>query len=339
MSAAQVRRWGNAGLIPYTPGHQGPERGRAYPPEAVANAVEAAGLIVKQGHSIEEAVLILFSRRHPVPEPAVRAAYRSILRKVSLAARAAADPLMDDLSPHARGARWARGFARTPRGRSWRARLVGAVAERDDKGRALTRLGRPDRPRTLHPAQGLRETMSALVMLLTGAQPSGDAQRRLLQAAGLENLSPEDLAEATPTIDKLAEITDGCPLDAIMTAIDWARSVGVIAGLVIETGNDLGISGAVADIETTSELELVLAAPAVVAQWQPTYEPPDDVRIGIAVATLSRAAGPALLPYLRPGQDLLRRLNGEQRSDIEQRLAQLASEYPEEVATLLELDG
>ncbi len=212
MTPSKVKRWRGAGIIgeperSYPGRAAGGGSGSIYGPEALERIV-IADPIVKATSTLNEAVLVLFWRGHPVEDRAVRAAYmkgfqdlfklittRTVRAVGSRSSRAVADFV---------GSRGRRTAHRNPRLREWRERLPGTMRER---GAALDRL-----------LQDL-----TLTLLDDEDGPKGPTPE-LVQASGMGEAMTERLGEIGPIVPSFP--------DEHVRAIFRAFAVPSLSGLI-----------------------------------------------------------------------------------------------------------
>ncbi len=334
VSARQIRRWANAGLISFTPGSPG--RGRGYSADAVEAVVEVANLIGRDRRTLDEATVILFFRGRPVPESIVRTSYGRLLTKAQTLAEHAVDPLLDEDDPQAAPARWTRAFSRTPLGRMWRKRLRGAPAEWESWGEPVTRPSDRHHVRTLRPARALRGVMTVMTELMLGEEPNLDAQRLLHRAMAVEDdLELGEIAANTASIEEMPKAIDEAPLASIRAALDWVQALPDVTRLLEQAGAG-EIVGAFSNLPE-DELHLALGAIQILAQWQPSFEPPEEIHKLTALGRLALAVNQDQLSYILLGPEGIAALDPVARSEIEAALQRLATDYPEEANTVAEM--
>jgi hypothetical protein len=203
VSATQLERWRQAGVL-QAPVWHGLGRGRGsvseYPPEAVEQAAELAGL-VRRGRPMETVALMMFGRGRWVREDMLRDAYRRELddltrmidrRAVSDDPLGIAEAIVDELERRftqrdKRMRRWRRQLHDT-----WHAEVANtAMQEARRNGRSTETKNDLARAHEQHesPENMFRSALIALMHIVqTGEPHAEDALAELLDAAGVTTM-------------------------------------------------------------------------------------------------------------------------------------------------------
>jgi hypothetical protein len=121
---------------------------------------------------------------------------------------------------------------------------------------------------TLAPAKGLLEALTGMLEILRGESFSEDALRLLIRGMGFEgHLDPSQLETATDwlDLDSLTETVETATVEALYEAIEWARNIPGLRRILTVHPETPDWADGLADLAAVDDLELALAAPALVS--------------------------------------------------------------------------
>ncbi len=311
----QLERWRQAGLLQETVRH-GLGRGLGsvseYPPEAVDQAAELAGL-VKRGRPMETVALMMFGRGRWVREDALRDAYRRELddlireidkRMVVDDPLATAELIVDELER--------RFTQRDTRTRRWRRQLqdmwrasVDETAMREARQNGRSRPTKDElaraRGRYESPENTFRSALIAAVHILqTGEPHADDALAEFLDATGITTAAQEQSGldrhdTPAPILELLAQTLGIVSLPSLRELIDDCD----IAELTQGRDEALALTESHSEIFGRGSDRTVAYGALALAAVRRSFSPADNRTLDIALYALEHNSPPR--PLARPG--------------------------------------